>query len=166
MPISDDNTSDPLASAEAALIQARLSLLARAHELEKAITILRSIRTEPRYVQGEPIPLARPDQYLGYDLSSAFERYMKDRRGFKIPLERVAEDLRIAGVEMTTPGSKNKPVQNLKITIRNRPSVFAFQEDTKEPVKKKRKWTVWLAPTADLPPKKRNRGKKSETQNS
>lgn len=140
--------SSSIADAEASLVRERDALLARAKQLTDIIAKMREINSVPRDVENGDIPSVIVDQYKGMKLSPAFEAYMKARRGFKIPLAKVIEDLKASGVELVTPGSKNSPKQNLKITIHFRPKMFTFDEKTE---------LVWLADTADLPPKKRKR---------
>lgn len=148
-----DNTnlspsSGPVNEAISLLVRQRDSFLAQAKQIDEIIANLKNIRSVPRAVENSSIPDVVPDQYKGMKLSPAFEAYMKARRGFKIPLAKVIEDLKASGVELVTPGSKNSPKQNLKITIHFRPKMFTFDEKTE---------LVWLADTADLPPKKRKR---------
>lgn len=146
-----------LADVEASIVRERDALQVRLDHLNSILATMQAMRVVPRAVEDGQIPPPTPDQYKGMDVSPAFEAYMKARRGLKIDLKTIERHLLLAGARLKTPNSKNKPIQNLKITIRNRPRLVEFDEDLKEPDEAKRNWTVWLAETSDIPPKRRNR---------
>lgn len=76
------------------------------------------------------IPVLR-DEYKGIKTSDALENYLAKRGGVVKGSERIAEDLVIAGVKVTTSPSR-KPQQNLMITLTapGNHKRFAYDEAT------------------------------------
>lgn len=142
---------DPLAEAEAACMRERAYLITRLQQLDDILAKMRALRSVPRAVEDGEIPPVAPYQFNGMKISPALDAYLKARRGFKIPIKRVVEDLQMAGADLG-----GRPQHNLKITMRWRPDLLEFDPKT---------WTMWLAETADIPSKKlsrhpSNRGKR------
>jgi hypothetical protein len=152
--MSPDNASPqvsggPVAEAESLLIRQRDSFLAQARQIDQIISNLRSMGSVPKAAAIDAIPPITTGQYKGMKLSPAFEAYLKERKGFRIPIERVVADLQLAGADMG--GPKRPAQQNLKITMQMRKSLVQWEPET---------WTMWLAPTAEEAPRKRAPRKK------
>jgi hypothetical protein len=122
----------------------------KATELEEVIKRLRGLSegsgTEPdtRYViLGE---------YKGHKISLALTLYLRARRGQRIPIDRIVDDLFLAGVDPGKSRGNQTPAQalrqNLKITASSNPK--RVQWDPKASV-------MWAADTIDEPPKPRLR---------
>lgn len=133
------------AGAKQALLMERDKLERQVAQLTECInkldTMMRSSGSQ------DDIPPVKPGEYAGTPLGRAFESYIKARGGVKITILRAVEDLQKGGALF---GSKQKPIQTLRITMQNKKRLVTWDSD----------WTMELAPTASEPPKPRVRDKK------
>jgi hypothetical protein len=70
-------------------------------------------------------------QFKGMDISSALEAYLHERGGRPIEIEKIAQDLEIAGVKL----GKTRPryIINLRITASNN-RAFRYADHTKRAI--------------------------------
>ena len=99
------------------------------------------------------IPPVIPGQYKGMRMSVALESYLKARPGMTIPIDKVVDDLRVAGAEM---GLMKRHRQNLRITMQARKQLVEWDSDERGNA-----IALRLAPTANEPPKPRKIRKKA-----
>lgn len=124
------------------MLQERDTLIVRLKYLEQAIGIMQNLGGQGP--QGGPPPVY-PDQYRGMKLGAALDAYMKARRGFKLPAEKIAEDLKLGGVQA---GPQHSLIHDIKLSVRQRRLSMAYDEKT---------WEVWLTEEANVAPKRRKR---------
>lgn len=129
---------------EALLLQARRSHEAEIERIGQTLAFIRSAKGKST---GAPVAMKAvlPGQYRGMGMSPALESYLKERPGQRIPFEKVLEDLQVGEAEL---GAPKWQARSLKVTMANRKSLVQYDPAT---------WAMWLAPTANLPPKKRVR---------
>lgn len=139
----------------------------QAAELERVIDNLRSatgappprpeIRNHSHHHDAPPIvttPTSASSrisakQFSGQTKSMALENYMRARRNDgRIPIANAVLDLLAGGCDLGAHGDRWE--RHVMAIARERPRVFGFDPDRRE---------IWLAPTADDPPRPKSRGK-------
>jgi hypothetical protein len=140
---SEPNSMDV---ALAGFIRDRDDLVRQVNVLNRIIDNLEAEKANMRQGPPEP-PTVSEGQYVGMRTGEALASYLRRRAGFKIPINKVFEDLKLGGASLAaTPGRER---QNLKITVRRSPKL----------VEKDEHWNIWLAETATRKPPPRNKKK-------
>jgi hypothetical protein len=99
-------------------------------------------------------PHVTPGEYVGQRVVTALESYLRARRGLRIPLTRIVQDLMTGGVDPGSPrGRNNDPArliaQTVKIALPNKRKTFQWEPDGLLKKVPEEKIVLWLAPTAD-----------------
>lgn len=141
------------------------SLLAEQERLTKELKAIQTLISNVRAVRisgaGEkPYPPVREHEYQGMRAVDALESYLRGRRGMKIPLSRIAQDLVKGGVNPGEPrGKKNDPTllvdHTLRISLPNKRRLFSWEPDESLKGIDSDKITIWLATTADQPKRRK-----------
>lgn len=160
--ISAERSPDPIGESIALLIRQRDDFLAQAADIDAVLERMRGLK--PAGGDFHLPPPVTQGEFVGRKLSHAFESYLRARKGHKLTLDKVVADLLAGGLDPGLPRHGQKDprqllIHNLKILMGNRRELVAWQPDGLLKKVDPRDITLWLAPGADQPPKKRVRKK-------
>ncbi len=141
----------------AGLRQRQVEYLQQASELQKKATELEEVIRRLRGLSDGgsaelDIRHVIIGEFKGHKISLALTLYLRERRGQRIPIDRVVDDLLLAGVDPGKQRSNQTPAQtmrhNLKITVANTPKKVQYDPELS---------VIWAADTIDEQPKRRVR---------